>query len=121
MEINLRSSAGRAFSAQFDPITVAMLIGLAVGDAETRYRSSLSTEVDKLVNPNTKISDDAVLAIESVKRIVDSDIAVDFYAPSVLEAFRTFVAEYKLLQTGSGSERACMEAFMSLCELLQGD
>lgn len=120
MEINLKSSAGRAFSAQFDPITVAMLIGLAVGDAEQRYRSTLSTKVDDLIVNDDSISDDAAVAMENVKWILGEGLKADSYAPSVLEAFSSFVAEFKLLQTGSGSERACMETFLSLCELLQG-
>lgn len=121
MEISLKSSVGRAFSAQFDPITVATLTDLAVVDAEQRYRSTLSTKVDDLLANDDGINDDAAVAMENVKWILGEGLEADSYAPSVMEAFRSFVAEYKLLQTGSGSEHACTKAFMSLCELLQGD
>jgi hypothetical protein len=72
-------------------------------------------------NKTDSISDDAKTELSLVLEV--ADVSRDANAGNTwlaMEAWRAFLAEYKLLETGSGSERACLESFMDLCELLQG-
>lgn len=120
MDINCTSSAGRTFKVSFDPLTVATLIGLAVGDAEQRKLFFLKGSVDSTLKLD-ELDESGSRALENFSDVYLDQSVEDAYAPSVMEAFETFVAEFKLLQTGAGSERTCMDSFWNLCESLQGD
>lgn len=126
MEINLKSSVGRSFAALLDPVTVGRLLEFQTRIAQsavyTRVREDLKALGDErlIVNDEHTVTlmdenDDVVDAYTDKYREVP-----DTYAASVMEAFRVFKSEFELLQTGAGSERATMEAFVGLCELLQG-
>jgi hypothetical protein len=119
MEINLKSRVGRAFSATFDPITVAVLLGLAAKQGATSVRNAMASAVDikdKTVDISDDVKSELALILEVAGIGSDTNAGDTWLA---MEAWRTFLAEYKLLETGSGSERACLESFMDLCELLQ--
>lgn len=120
MDINLKSSVGRSFSATFDPITVQRLIDLAIIDAEQRVVTTLANAMDDSVRLD-ELKDDAAMVLQTHSAVIRERLTGDSYGPAVLEAYQGFLAEFKLLQSGAGSERACMESFMALCELLQGD
>jgi hypothetical protein len=119
MEINLKSRVGRAFSATFDPITVAVLLSLAAKQGATSVRDGMASAID-IKNKTVGISDDVKSELSLVLEV--ADVGKDANAGDTwlaMEAWQTFLGEYKLLETGSGSERACLESFMDLCELLQ--
>ena len=142
MDINLKSTAGRSFNVSFDPITVASLLSLAtdLGHAagvrqallqmqedvrQEKYASDeypgvyLGQIVDMhnlLLPKEVPLEKDEVLFGDGLILTKDT-----LYGPAdfAVDAFTQFLNEYKLLQSGAGSERACMDSFWELCELLQ--
>lgn len=119
MEINLKSSVGKRFSACLDPITVKHLLSLASSVGGDQVYQSVSADLAERASAQHEMA----LSVETstvVDSIADKFRRVpDIYAHTAIDAYRAFVSEYELLQEGSGSERACMESFMTLCELLQ--
>jgi len=141
MEVNLKSTAGRAFNVSFDPITVSSLLtlvtelGREAGVRQVLLQMREDTRNGKYAADEyagTYLSHIADLHNLLLTREVpidttdlwergDVEIRPGAIDPSdfAVGAFSEFLAEYKLLQSGAGSERACMDSFWNLCELLQ--
>jgi len=118
MEINLKSSAGRTFNVLFDPVTVILLMSLVTLSGANAERRHTILRIDDSVK-NDELSDEFANRLESFAlELSQEKPPIDPKEP--LEAFEDFRREYELLSSGAGSERACMEAFWRLCELLQG-
>lgn len=118
MDILIKSSVGKSFQASLDPVFVQRLLDLAVGDAEQRKMETISNDVF-VAHAEYSSKDESAVRLE-LSDSLRQNLSYDSYAPSVLEAWREFYAEFKLLDSGAGDDKTCMGAFMELCELLQG-